>query len=52
MNTAALENSEFPAMEVFKMRLKDFCRDGTEEVIPDLCMSLDQLTSKVPSNSL
>lgn len=54
MNRTALENSEFPALERFKMKLKNWfsARDATEEVIPDLCMSLDQLTSKVHSNSL
>ena len=53
MNRIALENSEFPALEIFKIRLKNgvSARDATE-VIPDLCMSLDQMTSKVCSNSL
>lgn len=53
MNRTALENSEFPALEIFKIRLKKgvSAREATE-VIPDLCMSLDQMTSKVRSNSL
>lgn len=54
MNRNALENSEFPALEIFKIRLKNgvSAREATGEVIPDLCMSLDQMTSKVRSNSL
>lgn len=53
MNRTALENSEFPALEIFKIRLKKgvSAREATE-VIPDLFMSLDQMTSKVRSNSL
>lgn len=54
MNRNALENSEFPALEIFKIRLKNgvSARGGYREVIPDLCIGLDQMTSKVRSNSL